>query len=160
MDRNKILMIAVIGLLFLNLGTLGFLITHKPNHVPPGEMPPPNGEGPKQLIIEKLHFDDTQQKQYEVLVNDHRKRTHELRDASSEMHNQLYSLLKSETIDKVRSDSIIQQIAENQKAIDNLNFDHFQKIKAICKRDQLKDFDKLTDELSDLFGHKGPPPQH
>ena len=158
MNRTKLLTIAVIGLLLINLGTLGVLMMHRPPHQPQSEMrPPPPGEGPKQLIIDRLHFDDAQQKQYDLFIDEHKKKTNELHDASREMHNQLFSLLKSESIDKTKSDAIIQQIADNQKAIDNLNFDHFQKIKSICKPNQLEDFNELADELAELFGPKGPP---
>lgn len=158
MNRTKLLTIAVIGLLLINLGTLSVLIMHRPPHPPHGEMPPPPGEGPRQLIIDRLHFDDAQQKQYQLLIDEHRKKTNELHEASRGMHNDLYSLLKAEPADKAKADSIMLQIADNQKAIENLNFDHFQKIKAICKPDQIEDFNELADELAELFGPKGPPP--
>ena len=159
MNRTKLLTIAVIGLLLINLGTLGIMIMHRPPHPPHGEMMPPPGEGPKQLIIDRLHFDDAQQKQYEALIDVHRKKTNELHDASREMHNQLFSLLKTEPVDKAKADTLIQQIADNQKEIDNLNFDHFEKIKGICKPEQIEDFNELAGELAELFGPKGPPPR-
>jgi Spy/CpxP family protein refolding chaperone len=160
MNRTKLLTIAVIGLLLINLGTLGVLIMRKPPRPPHGEMPPPPppGEGPKQLIIDRLRFDDAQQKQYDVIIEEHKKKTNELHDASRDMHNQLYALLKTEPVDKAKADALIQQIADNQKAVDNLNFDHFQKIKSICKPDQVEDFNELAGELAALFGPKGPPP--
>ncbi|MGZ4033687.1 MAG: Spy/CpxP family protein refolding chaperone, partial [Bacteroidia bacterium] len=120
---------------------------------------PPAGEGPKRLIIERLHFNDEQVKQYEIFIDGHRKKTDELHDSSREMHDRLFSLLKNDPVDKAKADSIIQQISDNQKAIDNLNFDHFQKIKSICKGDQVKDFNELAGELAELFAPKGPPRQ-
>ena len=157
MNRTKLLTIAVIGLLLINLGTLGVMMMHKPPRPPHGEMPPPNGEGPKQMIIDRLHFDNAQQKQYQVLIDEHKKKTNELHDASKELHDQLFSLLKTDVVDKAKADAIIQQISDNQKAIDNLNFDHFQKIKSICKPEQVKDFNELAGELAGLFGPKDPP---
>ena len=161
MNRTKLLTIAVIGLLLINLGTLCVMIMHKPPGPPQGNMPPPhgpNGEGPRQIIIDRLHFDTNQQQQYEVFISEHRNKTDDLHDASKELHNQLYSLLKNESIDKAKSDSLIQQIADNQKEIENLNFTHFQKIKTLCKPEQLEYFNELAGELSELFGPKGPPP--
>jgi periplasmic protein CpxP/Spy len=156
MNKTKLLAIAVIGLLVLNFGTLGVLLLHKPPHPEHGEMPPPNGEGPKRIIIERLHFDDAQQKQYETLIDEHRSKTRELNETSHGLHDQLFSLLKNDPVDKTKTDSIIQQIADNQKAIDNLNFEHFQKIKALCKPEQIKDFNELADELAKLFAPKRP----
>jgi Spy/CpxP family protein refolding chaperone len=154
MSRTKLLTIVIVALLLLNLGTLGVLLFQKPGGH--GKMPPP-GEGPKMIIIERLKFDDEQQKQYEVLIDDHRKRTRELHDASHKLHKELYSLLSSETADRAKADSIILMIADNQKDLDNLNFDHFQQIRMICKPEQIRSFNELAEDLSELFGPKGPP---
>jgi protein CpxP len=159
MNRTKLLTIAVLGLLVLNTGTLGMLLLRGPAHHPHGDMPPPPpGEGPKRIIIERLHFDEAQQKQYEALIDDHRKRTAELHEASRNLHKELYSLLAADTADKAKADALILQIAENQKATDHLNFDHFRQIKAVCRPEQLSDFNRLSEELSELFAPKGPPP--
>jgi protein CpxP len=157
MNRTKLLTIAVIGLLLLNSGILGMLFLNKPPRPPHGEMLQPNGEGPKMIIIERLHFDESQQKQYQILIDEHRGKTKELNRASREMHDELFSLLKTENINKSKADSIIQQIADNQKAIEHLNFDHFQEIKSICKSEQVKDFEILVSELGELFAPKGAP---
>ena len=159
MNRTKLLTIAVIGLLLLNLGVLGMMFFSKPPHPP---MPPqmnggPRGEGPKQIIIERLHFDAMQQKDYELLVTEHHNKTDELHEASKKMHDQLFSFLKEGAENKTQSDSLIMEIANNQKAIENLNFDHFNAIKKLCKGEQVNDFNKLVDELGMLFAPKGPP---
>ncbi|MCW3102805.1 MAG: hypothetical protein JWO09_1245 [Bacteroidetes bacterium] len=160
MNRTKLLTIAVIGLLLLNTGTLGMLLLRGAEHHPHGDMPPPpRGEGPKRIIMERLHFDEAQRRQYEALIDGHRKRSDELHEASRYLHKELYSLLAADTADKAKADALILQIAENQKATDNLNFDHFQQIKAICRPEQLNDFKELSEELSELFGPKGPPPR-
>jgi hypothetical protein len=156
MNKTRLLSIAVVGLLILNFGSLAFLFLRSPGH--PNH--PPMDEGPKQLIIERLGFDAEQQKQYGLLVDEHRTKMRELNIASREMHDELYSQLKNTTIDKTKTDSIIQKIAENQTALDNLNFDHFQKIKAICKTDQLDRYNALVEDLTQLFSpreHRPPP---
>lgn len=160
MDKIKLLTIAVVCLLLLNFGTLGVMLLHRPAHPPHEGMmpPPPRGEGPKRIIIERLHFDAAQQKEYEALIEEHHAKTQELNRASRDLHQVLYSLLGEENVDKGKADSLILQISENQKAMDNLNFDHFQKIRGICKPEQLNDFKELSEELAELFAPKGPPP--
>lgn len=159
MNKTRLLTIAIIGLLFLNFGTLAVMLLHRPGHPPhEGMPPPPRGEGPKRIIIERLHFDEAQQKQYEALIEEHHSKTRELNQSARDLHKELFSLLGEETSDKSKADSLILQIAENQKAMDSLNFDHFQKIKNICKPDQLDDFKELSEELAELFAPKGPPP--
>jgi len=157
MNRTKLLTIAVISLLLINIATLGFLIINKPRH-DHNKIHPAQNEGPKQIIVDRLELDDAQQKQYQLLIDDHRKKTRELHEVSAGMHNKLYSLLKTEPVNRAEADSIIQEIANNQKAIDNLNFDHFQQIKKICRQDQLDEYNKLASDLSELFSPKGPPP--
>jgi protein CpxP len=159
MNRTKLLTIAVLGLLVINLITLIFIFTNKRehHHDPRGNQSHQN-EGPKKIIIDFLNFDSSQQKQYEVIIKDHQFKMKEFNRKSRELHDQLYSLLTAVDIDKTKSDTIIQQIAENQKELDNLNFDHFQKIKAICKSDQLKMFNGLVIDLTHLFRPKNGPP--
>jgi protein CpxP len=155
MNRTKLLTIAVVGLLLLNLGTLTLMMFKQTGPHPAG--PPHRGEGPKKIISERLNFDEEQQKQYEVIIKDHQFKMKELNRKSRELHDELYLLLTVAVINKTKSDTIIQQIAENQKELDNLNFDHFQKIKAICKGPQLENFNGLVLDLTHLFGPKNGP---
>lgn len=156
MNKPKLLTIAVVGLLLLNLGMITmFLFKGKPPRHEDGKQ----GEGPKKIIIERLNFDEGQQQQYEVIITEHRSKTRELNKTSRKLHDELYSLLIENVIDKTKADSITQTIAENQKAIDNLNFDHFQKIKAICKDGQIENFNGLVLDLTHLFGPKNGPPR-
>ena len=72
MDKIKLLTATVIALLLLNIGTLGFLILTGPMQHHRGPMG--KGNGPQQLIIEKLHFDDNQVAQYEAIIMEHQKK--------------------------------------------------------------------------------------
>jgi periplasmic protein CpxP/Spy len=156
MNRTKLLTIVVIGLLILNLGMLCMMFLNKqPNSFPPAHGP--KGDGPKMVIIERLHFDELQQKQYQLLIDEHMDKTQELHKASRQMHDDIFSLLKEDNIDKQKTDTLVQQIADNQKAIELLNLDHFQKIKALCKPEQVKYFNDLAEDLGHLFAPKGPP---
>jgi len=156
MNKTKLLSVAVIGLLLINLATLGLMFFKQgppyPEHGPPGE-------GPKKIIMERLNFDAAQQEKYEVIIKEHRSKMRELNKNSRELHDELYSLLTLNTNDKAKADSIIQVIADNQKALDNLNFDHFQKIKVICNDKQLENFNGLVRDLAHLFGPNGGPPK-
>lgn len=154
MNKTKLLTIAVVGLLLLNLGMITmFLFKGKPPRHEGGKQ----GEGPKKIIIERLNFDEGQQQQYEVIITEHRSKTKELNKRSRELHYELYSLLKNNAIDKTITDSLIKTIAENQKAMENSNFDHFQKIKAICKDGQIESFNDFVLDLTHLFGPKNGP---
>ncbi len=164
MNRTKLLTIAVLGLLLINLGTLIFILSKKSDSKPLLHQHPKGmrdekqrEEGPKQIIIERLNFDTLQQKKYEVFVEEHQSKSRELKDLSREIHDELYSLLKENTIDKSKSDSIINKISINQNLMDHLNFNHFQQIKSICNPEQLERFNALVEDLTHLFAPQGQP---
>ena len=156
MNKTKLLSIAVICLVLINLGMMSIILFRGK---PPKQGHHQDGEGPKKIIIERLQFDEEQQKQYEIIITEHRSKTKELNKRSRELHDELYSLLKNNAIDKTISDSLIKTIAENQKAMENSNFDHFQKIKAICKDGQIENFNDFVLDLTHLFGPKNGPPR-
>lgn len=156
MERTRLLTLAVLGLLIINSGTLCFIFFSSTHSPPPGAMPP-RREGPKQLIINRLDLDDTQQREYGAMVDEHRNGNRRLNRQSMELHNELYTLLKENTLNRAKADSVIEAIAMNQKALENLNLDHFLKIRSLCKSSQLDKFDALAGELARLFDPEGPP---
>jgi protein CpxP len=158
MERTKWLTFAVIGLLLLNLATIGFLV-FKPGGGPqsrPGGGPP-GREEPAAIIIARLHFDQNQQQAYRKLVDQHQKKMRILNEQMKQLHQQFYGLLAATSTDSVRKTALSQQIADNQKAQAELNFRHFEQIKTLCRPDQQADFKELASELARLFGRQQPP---
>ena len=148
MERTKLLTITVIGLLLLNLATLGFLFLNGPK----SQRPAHGGKlEPKEIIIEKLHFDANQQKKYDKLIAWHRGEITRLDDAIRKAKNDLYSELSKYSIDAQTKDSLISVINFNQKQIEEAHFQHFEDIKKLCHKDQMEDYTALTEELSKIF---------
>jgi hypothetical protein len=158
MEKTKLLTITVIGLLLLNIGTLGFLLFNGTN-----EHRPPHGDRPepKAIIIEKLHFDTAQQKDYAKLIKWHRGEIEKLDRNIREAKNELYSKLSQLETNVKAKDSLIAVINSNQKQVEETHFKHFEDIKKLCHKDQLEDFNELTEELSRIFAPNKPPrPRH
>jgi periplasmic protein CpxP/Spy len=154
MEKTKLLTFSVIALLLLNLGTLGFLVLSKPNH--------PRGlehgrHKPKEVIIEKLHFDANQITQYETLIKSHQDKIKVLDDSIRSTKNQLYELLRKDVVDEKLKITLIDQISMYQRQIDGNHFNHFEAIKKLCKKDQLDDFNELTEELTRIFSKQNRP---
>jgi protein CpxP len=154
MDKIKVLSFAVIALLLLNFGTLGFLLLNGPNH----EGRPPH-RLPKEIIINKLQFNATQQSAYQKLIERHRSVIDSLDHQIKDTKNKLYIQLKQTTVDLKTKDSLIAVLANDQKQIEEAHFKHFQDIKNLCKPEQMQRFNDLTEELSRIFGRK-PKPRH
>jgi protein CpxP len=156
MEKTKLLTIAVIGLLIINFGTLGFLFLNGKDHHPRhGERPEP-----KEIIIEKLNFDANQQKEYAKIIQWHRREITRLDDNIRQAKNELYSALSQAEVNLKTKDSLINSINANQKQIEETHFKHFEDIKKLCNKDQLKDFNALTEELSRIFAPKPHGPRH
>ncbi|MBD2702493.1 periplasmic heavy metal sensor [Spirosoma sp. BT702] len=152
MERTKLLTIAVVGLLILNLFTIGFLVLKSERQpLSISHEHPPMG-GPFRLIVERLHFDEEQQRQYRKMADRHHEQTVQLNDESVLLFQTYYKLLAAFQSDSSKTNTLVRQIADVQRRIAELNFAHFQEIKALCRPDQQADYNKLVDDLARLFG--------
>jgi hypothetical protein len=157
MEKTKLLTITVIGLLLINFATLAFLFLNGPKgHRPPHEGSPE----PKEIIIEKLHFDAAQQKEYDKLIQWHRGQIDQLDGNLRQAKNELYSQLTQTETDVKAKDSLIAVINSYQKQIEETHFKHFEDIKKLCHQDQMEDYKLLTEELAGIFAPKPHRPRH
>jgi protein CpxP len=159
MDKIKLLTIAVITLLVLNLGTLGFLLFSAPNKQHPLHAGGFEGRPkPREIIIKKLDFDTNQIKQYDERIAWHRQNIRAVEDDIRNSKNELYLLLNSSPVNEKAKDSLILALSNDQKRIESIHFQHFQDIKKICTPKQLDLYKELSEELSKLFS-KPPRPE-
>lgn len=142
MNKYKFLILVIIGLLLSN-GVLFFMLIK--SHQRKG--------GPKNIIIDKLHFDKEQIKNYEVYIQQHRKATNDNEETMNKLRSNLFKQLKYEQ-DTAKVDSLILIIAKQQYIAEKINYNHFLEIKRLCKPAQQKDFDELTNEIAHLFSPK------
>ncbi len=159
MSKIKLLSLAVIGLLVINLGILLFLFLRKPIH-PEGDRSIQKKGGPKNIIIERLNFDKEQILQYEKLINQHQQSVKELDGKIKETKNQLYSTLASDAVSS--KDSLENKLGDLQKQIESVHYNHFEEIKRLCKHEQIEKFNSLTLELAKYFApgrNSQPPPK-
>lgn len=117
----------------------------------------PHHSGPKDLIIERLHFDENQIRKYDELIEQHRMQIRENDHELMDLKAQYYSLLKNNS--QENGDSLVRQIGKINMETEEINFKHFQDIKRICHPDQIQNFDHLIDEFESLFA-RGPQPPH
>ncbi len=153
MNKSKVLGFTVIALVILNFGILLFLFLSKGNEGPRGR------KMPREIVIEKLHFDENQIIEYDKTILVHQKNIRDLDDSIRATKNELYQLLNSESIDNIQKDSLYLKLAGFQKQIETTHFNHFIEIKKLCKKQQLSDYKNLTEELSKLFSHPRRPKQ-
>jgi protein CpxP len=110
----------------------------------------PDHDRPKRMVIEKLHFDEQQVADYQVLINEHRRQIRELDQQIIAFKKELYSHLSEEN-NKTISDSLTTEIAKVQQRIEQVHFAHFTDIKKLCRGNQQADFEALSQELTKIF---------
>ncbi|MCE3296949.1 MAG: hypothetical protein K0R65_2663 [Crocinitomicaceae bacterium] len=118
--------------------------------------PPNRPEGPKKLIIEKLHLDEKQTAAYEKLIHEHRNSIKKTEKQIGQLKQKLYSGLSSENT--AETDSLVGLLGKKQMQIEKIHCEHFRDIKELCRPDQQIYFGGLSKELARLFDHR--PPHH
>ncbi|MEN8786397.1 MAG: hypothetical protein ABF264_06815 [Flavobacteriales bacterium] len=139
---NKQAKIIIIALLLVNIVLLITLYLGKPSLQ--------QQNLPKDLIINRLGFEEMQIADFEGIVVEHftevRKIQEEVREYKREINSGLL-------LDKpVMNDSVNRLLSHSFKKMEELHFKHLSDIKEICNPEQKKKFDKMVPELGRIFG--------
>lgn len=156
-SKNKLLTWLVALLLVANIATITmfWLDKNRQNVRSKGT--------PAAFLIKSLNLDSNQQAQLDVLRKAHRSAVQPLRNLVKESKDAFFDLLKESII----SDSVKQLAAKKisvlTEEIDLVTFNHFLKVRAICRPDQQLKFDVIIDEVINMMGQPqggqiGPPP--
>lgn len=145
MNRNKFYLLIIIGLLLSNL-LLTALFLFRPKR-----------EGfidhnkPRNIVIGRLQFDEQQIRKYDELIGEHRVQIREKDRTMMQLKKSLFSLLSSPENVTSKADSLVRELGYTQQQIEKIHFDHFMDIKALCKPEQLLEYDKLAGEITEIF---------
>ena len=155
MNKRRLLFICIGLLVLLNIGLMSFLLM--------GPSPPPRGPGkarPGDVIMERLRFDKEQKKDFHSLIQEHKQKEGQVLNEIKKRKSALYESL-SRPANQAFKDSLIVELAEYHALLEEVQLEHFQGIRALCREDQLPLFDELSKELSRIFSAQrpGPPPR-
>ena len=145
MSKIKILTLLVVSLFLLNFGLILFFVVYNDNQ---------KQKSPKEIIIEKLHFNKQQIVIYEAEINIHRSKIRLAENNIRNTKNKLYRLLNEQKNTSFKKDSLINLISKYQNQIEFINFDHYLVIKNICNEKQKQNFGTLTKDLARIFSKK------
>jgi periplasmic protein CpxP/Spy len=157
MERTKFLTLAVVALFVLNLLTLGFMVLRPTPPMPPGGRPGPGMNDPGSIIADRLHLDADQREQFRQFQHERHEQLEPLNQKGGELYTEYYILLRAEQLDTARAKAVSHQIGQNQQAVAQVNFRHFQQLKSICKPNQQADFQKLMGDLTEICNGPGRP---
>lgn len=145
MKRETLLTTAVIALLLLNFGTLGFLLLRKPGHPP---------EGPRRIdrqIVETLSLTDGQKQQFDQLKKAHHAQMLRSDQAYRSALENYFNQLKNDSVAPAVLDSLQAIALQIQRERSTITFQHFQELKALCTPEQRKAFDGLIPDLMNII---------
>jgi protein CpxP len=156
MNSNRALRIWQITAILLVLCNVGLILVlwFKPAAKHDG----PRHGGPRDFVIGKLKLNDDQIRQYDELIGEHQAAMRTLRDEAMQYRQQLFSHLRDGG-SAVNKDSLGQLVANTQKQIEIVTYDHFAEVRKICNNDQKKEFDHIiADVIKKMNGGMRPPP--
>ena len=145
MSKTKFLTYIIIGLTITNITLLGFMMLHHKGGNP--------DHRPKKHIIKHLNFDDAQLKVYDELIEKHQIGSNAKNVQINSLKNQLYATLRGGNSVE-QKDSLIQELSKMYIEMEELHYQHFEKIKTLCNEEQEEGFDNLIQELGGLFENR------
>lgn len=147
--KLRILSISTLFLAVFNLILLWVVQTRPPH---------PKREGPKFLIMERLHFSKDQREQYELLIAKHRQNVHLQETQLLACKQTLYVGLRLEN--NPQKDSLMQEVSKAYMHLEKTHLSHFEEIKSLCTPQQKAYFNDLTQDLAQLFLPSPQKPPH
>jgi len=142
--------IFAIILLISNTVILAFVFFEKPTRA--------DNKGPSNFIIKELNLNAAQIENFNQLKFAHQDSVQSLKNTGRELREDYFKLLGNDTTDNILADQLLMQIANNQKAIEQITFEHFQSVKNICDSVQKDKFDSIILEVIHKMKDNRPKP--
>lgn len=147
-------MLALLLTLIMSNLILLVLVINKPEHIGPRHR---QERKIKAMIISKLEFDEQQSMAYEDLIKEHRNELSNAQESIEAATHALFTTLKADQSNQHIQDSLIHTISTAHVKINRAHVQHFQKLKNLCKPEQIGNFIALCDQLQMNFGTHHPP---
>jgi Spy/CpxP family protein refolding chaperone len=150
MKTNRILTIAVILLLLVNVAMLIFMFKGRGHH--PARFDGGKG-GPFDMMVKELNMTEQQQADFKKLKAEHFKNIGPVFDSIKTLKKSLFELVKTETVNDSAVSKYSSLIAGQQALVDKATINHFRQVRALFSGDQQKKFD---DFVQKMMQHRGP----
>jgi len=146
--RQKWLLVLVAILLLTNIATLSIYWLKKPDHDGgPGRNPGEREKRMGQFMVDQMKFDAAQEAAYwkmrDSMMNIQKPVMDSIRSSKKRFFDLLNQPDATDSLLTARSN----EIADLQKKLDIATFRHFQKVRSICRPDQLEKFDTVIKEI-------------
>jgi Spy/CpxP family protein refolding chaperone len=144
MKTNRILTIAVVLLLLVNVAMLIFMLKGRDHH--PARFEGGKG-GPFDMMVKELNMTEQQQTDFKKLKAEHFKNIGPVFDSIKTLKKSLFDLVRTETINDSAVSKYSGLIAEQQALVDKATINHFRKVRAMFSGDQQKKFEEFVQKM-------------
>ncbi|HEY5123268.1 MAG TPA: hypothetical protein VIK14_05980 [Ignavibacteria bacterium] len=158
-SRNRILYLLLVGLVMMNLVTLGFLWMYKFKEHRQIQQPPPPPPAGKILLEQELRFSKEQAEKFDKLRNEHSTSARKIVDDIAMLKENLFETIKENGGDDSKATKIADEIGNRQKELDLITYNHFKDIRNLCDEKQRERFDLILKDISKMIGPQNPPGQ-
>lgn len=141
---NKILAVAVVVLLLINLVLLVFMWKAKHTDVSRHQ---PVSNSALETMARELNMTDSQKSAYQKLRDTHFAHTKPLFDSMREARKDFLKMIQGPVVNDSDLNNYSQRIAGKQAVIDRMTLDHFRKVRALFSGDQQKRYDDFVQKI-------------
>ncbi len=159
--KGRLLSVIVIVLLIANMVTMVVFWTTREKKI----AGPSTAQGNvAEFLTRELQFDSAQKEAYLKLRQEHQDKVREIRSHTREAKDALFNLLQKPAVTNEELQWALNDIGQNEMALDKQTFTHFQQVRALCNDDQKKKFYSVIKEalhmMAPPMGRRpdGPPP--
>jgi periplasmic protein CpxP/Spy len=152
-SSNKVLTIAVVLLLLVNIGLIVFLLMGRNHH--DAKRSGGRGGGAFDMIVKELDMNEQQKKEFGQLREDHFKMIRPLFDSIRAAKTAFFGLIKEPHVSDSTLSIYSQRITSLQTTANKLTFAHFQKVRSLFEGDQQKKFDEFVQKMMQRSGGPG-----
>jgi len=156
--NNRWISVVTLLLLTANIVTLALLWTNKKSERNSDRPQPQQGGQVFEFITHELGLDPAKQQAYKTLREEHQAGVKPLQDSIRNAKDRFFYLLQQENVPETTIQEYSKKIGELEQQRDVFTFKHFQKLRAICNKEQQIKFDDIIqDVLRRMAGPKKPP---
>jgi len=150
MKTNKILTIAVVLLLLVNVVMLVCMMKGRGHHDMKNR-----GGGPFDKMVKELNMTEQQQTEFKKLKDEHFTVIKPVFDSVRTLKKSLFDLVKEDNVNDSLVNNYSGLISQQQAIIDKLTINHFRKVRALFSGDQQKKFDDFVQKMMQRRGPGG-----
>ena len=108
-------------------------------------------------LVDKLELQDKQKEAVLDLQKKHFRTKDQLMDKHRILNDSLFNMLKTDTVDSVLSNNLLEKLSKNHEIIEKITFQHFVDVSQYCNAEQKQ---KLVEIVNHAFQKNTPTPKH